>query len=166
VKPARGNLQAPKGKGASVTGRKSTTARLAISTASHEPAFREVLALIESARGRAFQAVNTELIDLYWRVGEYISRKIETVFWGQGVVAELAVYIQRHHPNLRGFTRASLFRMRQFFETYRDDKKSRTAGATITMVAPPYDFGTLQTSRGARILHPSRRPGRLEKARP
>jgi predicted nuclease of restriction endonuclease-like (RecB) superfamily len=103
--------------------RKSAAAGLTISTAPDEPAFREVLALIEGARGRAFQAVNTELIGLYWRVGEYISRKIETAAWGQGVVAELAVYIQRHYPNLRGFTRASLFRMRQFFEAYRDDKK-------------------------------------------
>jgi predicted nuclease of restriction endonuclease-like (RecB) superfamily len=103
--------------------RNNAAAGSTISSVSHEPAFREVLALIEGARRRAFQAVNTELIDLYWRVGEYISRKIETAAWGQGVVAELAVYIQRHHPNLRGFTRASLFRMRQFFETYRDDKK-------------------------------------------
>lgn len=103
--------------------RKSDTAGDAIPSAPHEPAFREVLTLIEGARGRAFHAVNTELIDLYWSVGEYISRKLETAAWGQGVVAELAGYIQRHHPNLRGFTRASLFRMRQFFETYRDDKK-------------------------------------------
>ncbi len=89
----------------------------------HEKGFREVLALIERARGRAYQAVNTELIDLYWRVGEYISHKLETAVWGEGVVAELAAYIQRHCPNLRGFTRASLFRMRQFFETYRNSAK-------------------------------------------
>ncbi len=103
--------------------RKSDSAGDTIPSAPHEPAFREVLALIEGARGRAFHAVNTELIDLYWSVGEYISCKLETAAWGQGVVAELAAYIQRHHPNLRGFTRASLFRMRQLFETYRDDKK-------------------------------------------
>lgn len=82
VKPARVKLQAPKGKSVSVTGRKSATARLAISTAPHEPAVREVLALIEGARERAFEAVNTELIDLYWRVVEYVSRKIETAAWG------------------------------------------------------------------------------------
>jgi len=103
--------------------KKSRATGATISATPDEPAFREVLALIEGARARAFQAVNTELIDLYWRVGKYISRKIETAAWGQGVVAELADYIQRHHPNLRGFTRASLFRMRQFFETYRYDRK-------------------------------------------
>lgn len=62
----------------------------------HEPAFREVLSLIERARQRAFHSVNTELIDLYWRVGEFISQKLETAVWGQGVVAELAAHIQQH----------------------------------------------------------------------
>jgi hypothetical protein len=39
-------------------------------TVAHEGAFRKVVSLIQRARQRAFQAVNTELIDLYWRVGE------------------------------------------------------------------------------------------------
>jgi hypothetical protein len=38
--------------------------------------FDEVLALIEAARRRAYQAVNTELVGLYWELGEYISKKI------------------------------------------------------------------------------------------
>jgi predicted nuclease of restriction endonuclease-like (RecB) superfamily len=86
-------------------------------------AFAEVTQLIEQARRRAFQAVNAELIDLYWRVGEYISRKIEAAAWGEGVVDRLAAYIQMRDPNLRGFTRRNLFRMRQFYETYVGDKK-------------------------------------------
>jgi predicted nuclease of restriction endonuclease-like (RecB) superfamily len=86
---------------------------------SREPAFREIVGLIAAARRRAFQAVNTELIDLYWRVGEYISRKLESAAWGEGVVEELARYIKRHHPEFGDFTRASLFRMRQFYDVYR-----------------------------------------------
>ena len=89
----------------------------------HESSFREVVSLIQRARQRAFQAVNTELIDLYWRVGEYISRKLEAAEWGDGVVDELARYLARRHPDLKGFTRASLFRMRQFYDIYRFDKK-------------------------------------------
>ncbi len=91
--------------------------------ASRETAFQEIVGLIESARSRAFQAVNVELIELYWRVGEYISRKLETAAWGEGVVDELARYIARHQPQLKGFTRPNLFRMRQFHETYRHDRK-------------------------------------------
>ena len=92
----------------------------------HEPAFRKIIGLIAAARQRAFQAVNTELIDLYWRVGEYISRKLASAAWGEGVVDELAYYINRRHPELRGFARPNLFRMCQFYDTYRHDPKVST----------------------------------------
>lgn len=94
-----------------------------LAAAPEEQAFAEVLEMIQASRSRALAAVNTALIDLYWRVGEYISRKLETAAWGEGVVEALARYIQRHHPNLRGFTRRNLFRMRQLFEAYRGDEK-------------------------------------------
>lgn len=87
-----------------------------------EASFDEIIALIRQARRRALQAVNAELIDLYWRVGEYISRKLETAVWGEGVVDQLARFIAAQHPDLKGFTRPNLFRMRQFYETYRHDE--------------------------------------------
>src|SRR5277367_5266694 len=74
--------------------------------------FIEIVDLIEKARQQAYQAVNTTLIDLYWRVGEYISRKLETAAWGEGVVEQLAEYIAQRHPDIRGFNRPNLFRMR------------------------------------------------------
>ncbi len=94
-----------------------------VTDAGHEPAFREIIGLISAARRRAFQAVNTELIELYWRVGQFISRKLESAAWGEGVVEELARYIAKQQPDLKGFTRASLFRMRQFYDIYRRETK-------------------------------------------
>jgi predicted nuclease of restriction endonuclease-like (RecB) superfamily len=85
--------------------------------------FSEIVGLIVATREKSLQAVNTALIDLYWNVGEIISRKITAAEWGDGVVAQLAEYIARTQPGLRGFTRSNLFRMRQFCETYRGDKK-------------------------------------------
>jgi len=85
--------------------------------------FGEVVSLIQSARAKAFQAVNTALIDLYWQIGSYISHKLESAEWGDGVVDQLADYIVRTQPGLRGFTRRNLFRMRQFYVTYRSDEK-------------------------------------------
>jgi len=85
--------------------------------------FDEVLRLIDEARARAFAAVNHELVGLYWRIGEYISRKLESAAWGEGVIEQLAGHIARAHPDLKGFTRPNLFRMRQFYETYKDDEK-------------------------------------------
>ena len=92
-------------------------------TLHNDEQFGEVLALIHSARQRAVQAVNTQLIELYWQVGAYISRKLEQAEWGDGVVAQLADYLARTQPGLRGFTRPNLFRMRQFYEAYRGDEK-------------------------------------------
>jgi len=86
-------------------------------------AFAAVVELIEAARSRAYQSVNQELVGLYWRVGEYISRKITAAEWGDGVVDQLAMHLARRLPGLRGFTRRNLFRMRQFYEAYASDQK-------------------------------------------
>ena len=75
------------------------------------------------ARERATQDVNTVLIDLYWKVGEIISHKIEAAEWGDRVVDRLAQFIARTESGLRGFIRRNLFRMRQFYEAYRNDSK-------------------------------------------
>ena len=83
--------------------------------------FTEIVQLIATAKQRAIQAVNTSLIDLYWQVGEIISRRIASAEWGDGVVTQLADHIAQTQPGLRGFTRRNLFRMRQFYETYKDD---------------------------------------------
>ncbi len=85
--------------------------------------FDEVLALIDAARRRAYQAINTELVSLYWQLGEYISGKIASAEWGEGVVDELAAAIARRYPGMRGYTRSNLFRMRQFYEAYQRDTK-------------------------------------------
>ena len=85
--------------------------------------FAEIVQLIATAKQQAIQAVNTTLIDLYWQVGEIISRKIATAEWGDGVVMQLADHIAQTQPGLRGFTRSNLFRMRQFYETYKDEVK-------------------------------------------
>jgi len=85
--------------------------------------FNEISHLIAAARQRALQTVNTVLIELYWQVGQTISRKIAQAEWGDGVVAQLAEHLARTQPGLRGFTRPNLFRMRQFYEAYQDNEK-------------------------------------------
>ena len=85
--------------------------------------FSEITQLIAAARQRAVQAVNTALIELYWQVGQTISRKIAAAEWGDGVVAQLAEHLAKTQPGLRGFTRPNLFRMRQFYEAYQGDEK-------------------------------------------
>ena len=91
------------------------------STVSEQAAFREIVGLIERSRLQAVRAVNTSLIDLYWNVGEYISRKIQGAGWGKGTVQALSAFVQKMQPGIRGFSPQNIWRMRQFFETYRDE---------------------------------------------
>jgi DUF1016 N-terminal domain len=81
--------------------------------------FDEVLALIDAAKARAAAVVNTTLIDLYWQLGEYTSHEIAAATWGQRTVGALAEYLQRRHLGRSGFSASNLWRMRQFFQTYR-----------------------------------------------
>ncbi len=79
-----------------------------------------VLGLIEAARTRAVAAVNAELVELYWSIGRYISGKIAEDGWGRGTVQALAEAIQRQYPTVMGYSASNLWRMMQFFDTYRD----------------------------------------------
>ncbi|HET6247281.1 MAG TPA: PDDEXK nuclease domain-containing protein [Tepidisphaeraceae bacterium] len=85
--------------------------------------FENVLAMIDAARTRAIASVNTTLIDLYWSIGEHISRRIAGEGWGKGSVNALAAFIRRRQPNARGFSAQNLWRMQQFYETYRSRPK-------------------------------------------
>ncbi len=100
-----------------------TPARATASRLPFQVEFDEILSLIETARGRAVTAVNTALIDLYWQVGEFISRKVTSAGWGDGTVKSLADYIQRRQPTMNGFSASNLWRMKQFYETYRSQPK-------------------------------------------
>lgn len=57
---------------------------------------------------------------MYWNIGEYISKKIEISEWGESVVMELAIHIKSNEPTIKGFSDKNLWRMKQFFETYKE----------------------------------------------
>lgn len=39
--------------------------------------FTDIIELIKQSRNNALKAVNSELINLYWNIGAYISNKVE-----------------------------------------------------------------------------------------
>ena len=88
--------------------------------------FAEVVSLIQQTRTHVIRLANTALIDLYWNIGQYISEKIEASDWGDGVVKQLADYIAQNAPEAKGFSDKNLWRMKQFYETYKgaDEKLS------------------------------------------
>lgn len=88
--------------------------------------FTDIIQLIKQSRTNAIKAVNAELINLYWNIGGYISKKIEQSEWGDSVVTELANFIQTQEPDIKGFSDKNIWRMKQFYETYKDFPKLST----------------------------------------
>ena len=84
--------------------------------------FDQIISIIEEARGRALRAVNAELIQMYWNVGEYLSDLCANAAFGDKVIDEVASYIASSGTNIKGFNRRGLYRMKQFYETYKDDE--------------------------------------------
>lgn len=88
-----------------------------------EKEFLQVVSLIHAAKQKAFLAVNTELINLYWNIGERISKKIQSTPWGETIVKDLARFIAKKYPELKGYSDKNLWRMKQFYEAYSHEQK-------------------------------------------
>lgn len=85
--------------------------------------FADVVEMIRNTRSQVFRMANTALIDLYWKIGEYLSVKISSAEWGEGVVKQLAEHIRRNCPDIKGFSDKNLWRMKQFYETYETESE-------------------------------------------
>ena len=86
-------------------------------------AFDDVIYIIENAREKAFRAVNRELINMYWDIGEYVSRRVSESGWGKSVIKEFSDFIQVRYVGIKGFSPQNIWRMKQFYETYRGNVK-------------------------------------------
>jgi len=82
--------------------------------------FTDIAELIKNSKNNAIRIVNAELINLYWNIGQYISKKVEQSEWGQSVVKELAEFIVKNNPEIKGFSDKNLWRMKQFYEAYKE----------------------------------------------
>lgn len=80
----------------------------------------DLKARIRAAQVKAALAVNRELIQLYWQIGQGIVERQDREGWGQKVIDRLARDLQAEFPGDSGFSRANIYLMRQFFVAYRD----------------------------------------------
>ena len=84
--------------------------------------FSEIISIIETAKMRALKAVNTELITMYYEVGKYLSELCSNSKFGDKVINDVEMYISKNNPTIKGFNRRGLYRMKQFYELYKDDE--------------------------------------------
>lgn len=94
--------------------------------------FQHITQLISDAKQRAYQAVNHELVDLYWHIGKYVHKQVTVQAWGKSIVKDLAHFIAQHEPNIKGFSAQNLWRMKQFYEAYKDEPKLATLWRELT----------------------------------
>jgi len=69
---------------------------------------------VRVARLRAARTVNSELLALYWRIGQLILIRQESEPWGSGVIKRLATDLRREFPDMKGLSPTNLQYMRAF----------------------------------------------------
>ena len=85
--------------------------------------YSEIVKIIQTARERAYYKVNEELINMYLQIGKYMFENSRDAAYGDSYVDGLADFFAKNYPELKGFTRRGLYRMRQFYELYGEDEK-------------------------------------------
>ncbi len=83
----------------------------------------EVKERIRKAQYQALKAVNTELVGLYWDIGQMIAERQEKAGWGRSVVESLSADLRREFPGVAGFSVQNLWYMRQFYLEYTGHEK-------------------------------------------
>jgi predicted nuclease of restriction endonuclease-like (RecB) superfamily len=82
----------------------------------------ELKTQIHEAQQRAAQAVNLELVSLYWKIGHAILTRQEAQGWGAKVVDRLAHDLRTAFPDMQGFSVRNLKYMRAFAESWPDNQ--------------------------------------------
>ena len=88
---------------------------------SMEQQFGEVVDIILQHKSRASKAVNEELLLTAWHVGSYVSAKLKSEEWGNKVVSQLSEYIRSQRPDIKGYSRSSIYNMVMFYEEYSSE---------------------------------------------
>ena len=90
----------------------------------------EIKSKVRSAQIKAAISVNRELLRLYWEIGKAIAEKQSRGKWGDSIVDALAGDLRKEFPEMKGFSRANLFNIRQWYLFYSamDEKVQQLVG--------------------------------------
>ena len=75
-------------------------------------------AILQSQR-RALAAINQEQLALYYGIGRFVSMNTRNKNWGKGFIEAVSEQLRKELPGLRGFSAASLRKMRTFYEEWQ-----------------------------------------------
>lgn len=83
---------------------------------------KELKSRIRNAQQHATLAVNRELVQLYWQIGNDILSRQAEQGWGSKVIERLAHDLRNAFPDMKGFSRANLMYMRAFAEAWSEEQ--------------------------------------------
>jgi len=79
---------------------------------------RDLKRQIKTEQIKAAVAVNSRLIMLYWDLGRQITEKQEKARWGRRFIEQLSKDLREEFPEMTGFSRTNLFRIKKFYQFY------------------------------------------------
>ncbi len=86
-----------------------------------EQQFGEIIDIILQHKTNASRAVNEELLLTAWHVGGYVSAKLKSEEWGSKVVTQLSEYIRSQRPDIKGYSKRSIYNMVMFYDVYSSE---------------------------------------------
>ena len=75
---------------------------------------------ILQSQARTIRNANSDVLALYYAVGQYISTESRTQKWGSGAIKTISEQLRKELPGLKGFSESNIKNMRQFYETWTD----------------------------------------------
>ena len=82
-------------------------------------AVQTIKGAILQSQQRALAAINQEQLALYYGIGRFVSMNTRNKNWGKGFIEAVSEQLRKELPGLRGFSAASLRKMRTFYEEWQ-----------------------------------------------
>ena len=82
-------------------------------------AVQAIKSAILHSQQRALAAINQEQLALYYGIGRFVSMNTRNKNWGKGFIEAVSEQLRKELPGLRGFSAASLRKMRTFYEEWQ-----------------------------------------------
>ena len=82
-------------------------------------AVQAIKGAILQSQQRALAAINQEQLALYYGIGRFVSMNTRKKNWGKGFIEVVSEQLRKELPGLRGFSAASLRKMRTFYEEWQ-----------------------------------------------
>lgn len=76
---------------------------------------------IRQSQIKAAVKVNTELLKLYWNLGENIIKKQAETKWGSGFLNQLSADLTEAFPDMQGFSKRNLELIRKWYLFYNEE---------------------------------------------